>query len=82
MDSEEQQALKSITKYAQIIVDLSHEEQLCFYAQIENTGVPGFPDMVVNYSVEVFFFYFNIVILSFLFTAVIPWRETEIGQRV
>lgn len=65
MDSEEQQALKSITKYAQITVDLSHEEQLCFYAQIENTGVPGFPDMVVNYSVEGFCFFLTLLSCPF-----------------
>lgn len=46
VSAEEQQALKPITRCAKITVDLTHEEQLLFYAQIKknkkSTGTPGF----------------------------------------
>lgn len=69
MSSEEQQALKPITRCTKITVDLTHEEQLLFCAQIKTLG-----SQVSRRGCELFCF-LNIVITAFLFTVVTPWRE-------
>lgn len=66
MSSEEQQALKPITRCAKITVDLTLEEQLLLYAQIKTLG-----SQVSRRGCELFCF-LNIVTMAFLFTVVAP----------
>lgn len=70
MSSEEQQALKPITRCTKITVDLTHEEKLLFLCSNKKHWGPRFSQC----GCELFCF-LNIVIMAFPFTAVIPWRE-------
>ena len=71
MSSEEQQALKPITRCAKITVDLTHEEQLLFYAQIKTLG-----SRVSRCGCELFCF-LNIVIIGPLYSPLLHHEETE-----
>lgn len=69
MSSEEQQALKRVTRCAEekkITVDLTHEEQLLFHAQIKTLEA-----QVSQCDCELFCFV-NIGIIAFLLAVVLP----------